>query len=42
MSLMFFLSGLFVWPSLQRKSSVTFLSDRLLRLGLPMIPAIFC
>jgi glucan biosynthesis protein C len=41
MSLMFFLSGLFVWPSLQRKSSVTFLSDRLLRLGLPMIPAIF-
>ncbi|MCC6890811.1 MAG: acyltransferase [Hyphomicrobiales bacterium] len=41
MSLMFFLSGLFVWPSLQRKRSTRFLLDRLLRLGLPMIPAIF-
>ena len=41
MSLMFFLSGLFVWPSLQRKRSFTYLTDRLLRLGLPMIPAIF-
>jgi glucans biosynthesis protein C len=40
MSLMFFLSGLFVWPSLVRKQSFTFLTDRLLRLGLPMIPAI--
>jgi glucan biosynthesis protein C len=41
MSLMFFLSGLFVWPSLQRKRSLKFLSDRLLRLGLPIIPAVF-
>jgi glucan biosynthesis protein C len=41
MSLMFFLSGLFVWPSLVRKQSATFLIDRLLRLGVPMIPAIF-
>jgi glucan biosynthesis protein C len=41
MSLMFFLSGLFVWPSLQRKKSFRYLTDRLLRLGLPMIPAIF-
>jgi peptidoglycan/LPS O-acetylase OafA/YrhL len=41
MSLMFFLSGLFVWPSLQRKQSFRYLTDRLLRLGLPMIPAIF-
>jgi peptidoglycan/LPS O-acetylase OafA/YrhL len=41
MSLMFFLSGLFVWPSLVRKNSLKFLSDRLLRLGLPMIPSIF-
>jgi len=41
MSLMFFLSGLFVWPSLQRKKSFTYLTDRVLRLGLPMIPAIF-
>jgi peptidoglycan/LPS O-acetylase OafA/YrhL len=41
MSLMFFLSGLFVWPSLVRKESGTFLVDRLVRLGLPMIAAIF-
>ena len=41
MSLMFFLSGLFVWPSLQRKKSFKYLTDRLLRIGLPMIPAIF-
>jgi peptidoglycan/LPS O-acetylase OafA/YrhL len=41
MSLMFFLSGLFVWPSLKRKGTRKYLSDRLLRLGLPMIPAIF-
>jgi peptidoglycan/LPS O-acetylase OafA/YrhL len=37
MSLMFFLSGLFVWSSLRRKGSVTFLRDRSLRLGLPFI-----
>jgi peptidoglycan/LPS O-acetylase OafA/YrhL len=36
MALMFFLSGLFVPGSLSRKSSWTYLSDRLLRLGLPM------
>jgi peptidoglycan/LPS O-acetylase OafA/YrhL len=41
MSLMFFLSGLFVWPSLVRKQSGAFLVDRLIRLGLPMIPAIY-
>lgn len=35
MSFFMFLSGLFVWPSLSRKGSLTFLSDRLLRLGLP-------
>src|SRR3984893_19488218 len=35
MSLMFFLSGLFVWKSLQRKGSGAFLRDRTLRLGLP-------
>jgi glucans biosynthesis protein C len=35
MSLMFFLSGLFVWPSLQRKKDWAFLRDRTLRLGLP-------
>lgn len=35
MALMFFLSGLFVWNSLRRKGSGTFLKDRALRLGLP-------
>lgn len=35
MSLMFLLSGLFVWPSLVRKGSGRFLRDRVLRLGLP-------
>ena len=37
MSLMFFLSGLFVWPSLQRKGAAGFLRDRLFRLGLPFL-----
>src|SRR5215510_15902814 len=41
MSLMYFLSGLFVWTSLMRKGSWPFLSDRLLRLFLPLIPAVF-
>jgi peptidoglycan/LPS O-acetylase OafA/YrhL len=35
MSLMFFISGLFVWDSLQRKGAAAFVRDRLLRLGLP-------
>jgi hypothetical protein len=37
MSLFFFLSGLFVWPSLNRKGATTFLNGRLLRLGLPFV-----
>lgn len=37
MSLMFFLSGLFVWNSLQRKGTGTFLRDRFLRLGLAFV-----
>jgi peptidoglycan/LPS O-acetylase OafA/YrhL len=37
MSLMFFLSGLFVWKSYQRKGRFIFLRDRLIRLGLPFI-----
>src|SRR5215831_16537846 len=41
MSLMYFLSGLFVWASLTRKGARVFLSDRLLRLGLPIMPAVF-
>jgi peptidoglycan/LPS O-acetylase OafA/YrhL len=39
MSLMFFLSGLFVWRGLVQKKSARFLRDRLLRLGLPFIVA---
>src|SRR5712675_950561 len=34
-SLLFFLSGLFVWPSLMRSGSRIFLRDRLLRIGPP-------
>ena len=40
MSLMFFLSGLFVWPSLTRKQSWNFLFNRLLRIGLPLVLAV--
>lgn len=40
MALMFFLSGLFVWPSLARKQSWGFLRDRLLRLGIPYLVGI--
>jgi hypothetical protein len=35
MAAMFFLSGLFVWPSLQRKGTGWFLRDRFWRLGVP-------
>jgi Acyltransferase family len=35
MSLMFFLSGLFVWNSLQRKGAGAFVRDRVVRLGVP-------
>jgi hypothetical protein len=37
MQLMFLLSGLFVWPSLQRKGSARFLYGRLWRLGVPFL-----
>src|SRR5271165_182113 len=37
MQLMFFLSGLFVWPSLLRKGGKIFLYDRFLRLGVPFL-----
>ena len=37
MSLMFFLSGVFVPGSLSRKGGWSFLSDRLLRIGLPLV-----
>jgi acyltransferase-like protein len=36
MSLFFFLSGLFVWPSLARKGTRVFLQDRIFRLGAPL------
>src|SRR5580704_250144 len=39
MSLMFFISGLFVWDSLKRKGAGGFVRDRLLRLGLPFAVA---
>lgn len=39
MSLMFFLSGLFVWNSLRRKGPGAFLRDRVWRLGLPFAVA---
>jgi Acyltransferase family len=35
MSLFFFLSGLFVWPSLKRKGVPAFIADRIQRLGIP-------
>lgn len=39
MTLFFFLSGLFVWPSLKRRGAAGFLRNRILRLGLPFILA---
>ncbi len=39
MSLMFFVSGLFVWSSLRRKGARTFARDRLIRLGIPFLAA---
>jgi hypothetical protein len=39
MALMFFISGIFVWNSLQRKGAGSFLRDRAVRLGLPFIVA---
>lgn len=40
MSLMFFLSGLFVWNSLQRKGAAPFFRDRVWRLGLPFFVSV--
>jgi glucans biosynthesis protein C len=37
MSFFFLVSGLFVWPSLSRKGAGIFLSDRLLRIGVPFL-----
>jgi len=40
MTMMFFVSGLFVWPSLKRKGRQAFLRDRILRLGVPYAVAV--
>ncbi len=40
MSLLFFLSGLFVWSSLERKGTRTFMRDRMIRLALPFLFAV--
>ncbi len=40
MSLMFFLSALFTWPSLRRKGTWTFLTDRYLGIGVPFVFAL--
>ena len=37
MSLMFFISGLFVWPSLRRSGALAFVRGRLMRLGIPFL-----
>jgi hypothetical protein len=37
MALMFFVSGLFLWPSLVRKGNAPFLRDRFKRLGIPFL-----
>src|SRR3569833_3586420 len=39
MAMLFFLSGLFGWPGRGHKAPLTFLRDRLLRLGLPFAVA---
>jgi hypothetical protein len=41
MHFMFFLSGLFVWSSLQRKGGMRFLYDRCLRLGVPFVLGVY-
>ncbi len=40
MALLFLVSGLFVWNSLQSKGRLVFLRDRLIRLGLPLVAMI--
>ncbi|HKA88564.1 MAG TPA: acyltransferase [Haliangiales bacterium] len=37
MALMFFVSGLYAWRSLERKGSAAFVADRAVRLGLPFV-----
>lgn len=37
MTLLFLISGVFVWPSLRRKGARRFARERLLRLGIPFV-----
>jgi hypothetical protein len=41
MAMFFFLSGLFAWPGIARKGPLNYLSDRLVRLGLPFVICAF-
>lgn len=41
MPVMFFLSGIFVWPSLVRRGSWNFLYGRVLRIGLPFVFGVY-
>jgi peptidoglycan/LPS O-acetylase OafA/YrhL len=41
MPVMFFLSGVFVWPSLKRKGSWRFLYDRLWRIGVAFVVGVY-
>lgn len=39
-ALLFFVSGLFVWPGLARKGAANFLRDRVIRIGIPFALAV--
>jgi surface polysaccharide O-acyltransferase-like enzyme len=41
MPVMFFMSGIFVWPSLTRRGSLNFVYGRLLRIGLPFVLGVY-
>lgn len=41
MAMFFFLSGLFAWSGIARKGALSYLADRLLRLGLPFVICAF-
>ena len=41
MPVMFFLSGIFVWPSLKRKGSWNYLYGRILRIGVPFLIGVY-
>ena len=41
MATFFLISGLFVWPCLERKGAARFVGERVLRLGLPFLAAVF-